>query len=75
MDEIRPNHYKPGNIECIEVIKDLGDMESFCRGNAIKYLYRSVSKHDPEVQLEDLYKALTYIRMLIKYKEDKLSVQ
>jgi Protein of unknwon function (DUF3310) len=75
MEQIRPTHYQPGNIECIEVIKDLGDMESFCRGNAIKYLFRSVSRHDLEVQLEDLTKARTYIDFLIDYKKGKLHVQ
>lgn len=51
-----PAHYNdPGlAIECIEVAEHF----SFCRGNAIKYLWRAGLKGDA---IEDLYKARWYV--------------
>ena len=56
-----PSHYKdtvPG-IECIDVTKHF----SFCRGNAIKYLWRAGSKDDT---IQDLKKAIWYINKEIE---------
>lgn len=41
-------------IECIDVVENM----NFCRGNAIKYLWRAGSK---ESELDDLYKAKWYV--------------
>jgi len=50
-----PRHYTqvPG-VECIDVTERL----SFCRGNAIKYLWRAGDKGD---EIEDLRKAAWYV--------------
>lgn len=59
---IRPKHYNLGEVECIDALKSaLGDdFYAFCRGNAIKYLWRAGSKGKLE---EDLRKAIWYIEM------------
>jgi hypothetical protein len=55
-DPINPNHYKshPSGIECIQITEHL----NFCRGNAIKYLWRAGEKGDV---IEDLRKAKWYV--------------
>jgi hypothetical protein len=52
-----PSHYTDGvpGIECIDVVEHF----SFCRGNAIKYLWRAGAKGDLVV---DLRKAAWYIQ-------------
>lgn len=66
-----PSHYTGGKIECIEAIeeatKGLGGIESFCTGNAIKYLWRWKRKNG----VEDLKKAQWYINRLIEASEKK----
>ena len=54
-----PSHYNAGKIEVIEAIEDwnLG----FHLGNAIKYIARA-GKKDPDKYVEDLEKAIWYIR-------------
>lgn len=51
-----PAHYKshPSGIECIQVTEHM----TFCRGNAIKYLWRAGEKGDA---VEDLRKSIWYI--------------
>ena len=43
-DNINPDYYRLGGIECIdainEVVQHLDGMEAMCTGNAIKYLWR-----------------------------------
>lgn len=41
-------------IECIDVVENM----NFCRGNAIKYLWRA---GDKESEIDDLYKAKWYV--------------
>lgn len=50
-----PRHYtsSPAGVECIEVAEHM----SFCRGNALKYLWRAGQKGDA---VEDLRKAAWY---------------
>jgi hypothetical protein len=46
-DPINPAHYKQSDIECIDAIRAaLGPegFKSYCRGNVIKYLWRSEHK-------------------------------
>jgi hypothetical protein len=62
-----PSHYNQGGVECIDAIKSategLSGIESFCTGNAIKYLWRWKHKNGTE----DLDKAVWYI---LKLKEE-----
>lgn len=54
-----PAHYNAGKIEVIEYIED----QRLCYhlGNAVKYISRA-GKKDPEKTVEDLEKAIWYIR-------------
>ena len=59
-----PDHYNVGNIECIDAIESAlspDQFAGFCRGNAIKYIWRCDSKGGNE----DLKKALWYLERLI----------
>ena len=60
---LSPSHYTNGDIECIDAIQAaLGEagFRAWCRGNAIKYLWRAGLKGDCG---EDLRKATFYSRM------------
>lgn len=60
MDKVNhPSHYNAGKIECIEFIED--QRLGFHLGNAVKYIVRA-GKKDPEKTVEDLEKAIWYIR-------------
>lgn len=65
-----PSHYTshPSGIECI----DIAEHHDFCIGNAIKYLWRAGPKSEDgiskkEKQIEDLKKAIWYIKREIKH--------
>jgi hypothetical protein len=66
MDNINPNHYRQGEIECIDAIKAAltykHGIEAACVGNIIKYLWRYESKNG----IEDVKKAQWYLERLIK---------
>lgn len=70
-DEVEhPAHYTHGDVECIDAIESaLGDggFAAFCRGNAIKYMWRAGLKGDAET---DYRKARWYIDRLIEDEED-----
>lgn len=69
-DYIKPSYYKEGKYECIDVLNDIlsdSGLESFCRGNVIKYLWRCKSKNG----LEDLIKAKYYLDKLIDVVKNK----
>lgn len=53
-----PPHYRkhPSGIECIDVVEHM----NFCRGNAVKYIWRAGEKN-PDAEIEDLEKAGWYI--------------
>jgi len=52
-----PKHYNnKSGIECIDVVEQF----NFCRGNAIKYIWRAGEK-DKSKEIEDLKKAIFYI--------------
>ncbi len=60
-----PNHYTSGSIECIDGIEASMSAEAFkgyCKGAALKYLWRYERKHK---SLEDLKKAQWYLNKLI----------
>lgn len=63
-----PAHYNQGRIECIEAIESIGIAEDFCRGNAIKYLWRA---KDKSKELEDLRKSAWYVNKLIELVEKR----
>ena len=58
-----PAHYTTGKIECIDYIedKDFG----YHLGNAVKYITRA-GKKDTNKTIEDLEKAVWYIKRYIK---------
>ena len=61
----RPNHYKTGKFECIEVMEEVFGKEAvkwFCLCNAFKYLYRTERKNG----VEDIQKAKWYINRYLK---------
>lgn len=69
-DPINPSHYGAGSggIECIDAIEAALGREAaanFCRGNAIKYLWRSGKKDATE---QDLRKAIWYIEKEIELR-------
>lgn len=69
MTKTDPSHYKQGNYETIEIIKDMmtAEMyEGFILGNVIKYLSRYHFKNG----VEDLEKAQTYLKWLTEQVRD-----
>lgn len=58
-----PTHYNFGKIEVIEFIED--QRLGFHLGNAVKYVARA-GKKDPRKTIEDLEKAIWYIRRQIE---------
>ncbi len=64
-DPINPNHYKDGEIECIDDIKDFLTREEYIgylRGNIAKYMHRWRYKNGAQ----DLEKAEWYLKQLIE---------
>ena len=64
-----PPHYNAGSLECIEAIREaLGHdgFNSYCQGNALKYLWRHQYKSNP---IEDLKKCQWYINKIIEAEE------
>jgi hypothetical protein len=65
-DPINPNHYKQGDIECIEAIKAaLGydGFKAYCRGQVVKYIWRAEHKGNAAV---DYRKAEWYANRLVE---------
>lgn len=61
-----PPHYTQGSVECIDAIRAaLGDegLVAYCRGNALKYLWRTGQKGDA---VQDLEKAIWYITKAVE---------
>lgn len=64
-----PAHYTQGGIECIDALKaalGVDGFKSYCRGNIIKYLWRTDHKN----KVEDLKKAQWYLSRLIEESSD-----
>jgi hypothetical protein len=62
-----PQHYRSGGMECIDVIEaQLSDEEfvGYLRGNAIKYQWRMMKKH--ERPLRDAGKLQFYVNRLLE---------
>jgi hypothetical protein len=65
-----PPHYNQGDIECIDAIEAaLGHdgFKAYCRGNILKYSWRSEHKGG----LQDIEKARWYLERLIQSSRDK----
>lgn len=61
-----PDHYTHSKIECIEAIEAALGTEgtiAFCKGNALKYVWRANHKGRPK---EDLEKAVWYLQRAAK---------
>jgi len=62
-----PEHYRQGSIECIDAIREsmsAGDFAGYCKGNVIKYTWRSHNhKESPVVHLN---KAADYLRWWVE---------
>lgn len=58
-----PSHYTDGGIETIDFIE--GKQLGFHLGNAVKYITRA-GKKDPDKTIEDLEKAIWYIKRYIR---------
>ena len=68
LDQVNhPTHYNNGKIEVIEFIEDQG--LDFHLGNSVKYICRAGLK-DPKKFVEDLEKAIWYIRRRIEITKD-----
>jgi len=61
-----PSHYNTGKIEVIEFIED--QKLGYNIGNAVKYLSRA-GKKDPKKTIEDLKKAVWYVKRQIVLME------
>ncbi len=66
-----PSHYNTGSIEVIDFIED--KKLNFNLGNAVKYLCRCEVKYDGKKRIEDLNKAIWYIKRQISIWEKQLS--
>ena len=68
-DNINPDHYKSGDIECIEAIKaslNKQQFKGYLKASIIKYLWRYEKKNG----LEDLQKADWFLQRLIKEEDN-----
>lgn len=64
-----PSHYNshPSGIECMEIVKYM----PFPEGNVIKYVWRAPFK---ENRLEDLKKAMEYLKVAIDIEEKRIAL-
>jgi hypothetical protein len=61
----QPEHYQGDGIECIDAIRaqmSAEEFQGYCRGNAVKYLWRWRSKGG----VESLRKARVYLDWLVE---------
>jgi hypothetical protein len=59
-----PTHYRQGEIECIDAIQSALTPEEFrgyCKGNALKYIWREQYKGGDE----SLHKAMWYLDRIV----------
>ena len=69
VDSINPDHYKSGDVECIDAIKaslDKQQFKGYLKASIIKYLWRYEKKNG----LEDLQKANWFLQRLIKEEDN-----
>jgi len=73
-DNINPNHYKQGQVECIDAIESsmtTDQFKGYLKGNIIKYMWRYENKG----KVEDLKKSQWYLNKLIESVEASEFVQ
>lgn len=63
-----PPHYNAGKIEAIEFIED--QKLDFHLANALKYIVRAGKKGGPDQLVEDLQKAIWYVRRRIEITKE-----
>lgn len=70
-DNINPDHYKQGKVECIDALEaatvNKTGLEAVCTANIIKYIWRYESKNG----VEDCEKAKWYLNKLINHLNTK----
>ena len=67
-----PSHYTSGGIECIDAIEASMTAEAFkgfCKGNAMKYIWR----YEKKGSVESLQKAIWYLNKLIEVESSDVS--
>lgn len=68
-DNINPQHYKQGSVECIDAIESATmnkkGLDAVATANVIKYLWRCEEKGG----LEDMKKAKWYLERMIAHHE------
>lgn len=60
-----PPHYE-GKVECIDALETAltpEEFKGFCKGNALKYVFRANRKNK---EIEDLKKSVWYLQRIIK---------
>ena len=65
-----PPHYLQGGLECLDVIESMLTAEEFkgyCKGNAVKYIWREDLKGS---NISDLKKAVVYLNWAIERLEN-----
>ena len=71
LDQINPQHYKAGKVECIDALESATiykqGIEAVCVANVIKYLWRYEAKGG----VQDCKKAQWYLGRLISHLEQK----
>lgn len=71
-DPVNPQHYKNGEVECIEGIRSAvvgkDGFAGYLTGNVIKYIWRYESKGG----VQDLEKASWYLNKLVEYEKGKV---
>jgi len=68
-NNIDPDHYKKGDVECIDAIKSsMSDLEfrAYLKGSVMKYLWRYEDKN----YLEDLQKCMWFLQKLLNEVEN-----
>ena len=69
-DNIHPQHYNTGQYKCIDVMVDIYGKEavqSFCKCNALKYIWRM----DKKGGIEDAQKAIWYLEKYVDLQEER----
>jgi hypothetical protein len=65
-----PSHYTRGSIEYIEAMRSMltaEEFKGFCKGNAVKYIWREDHK---DANIQDLKKAVVYLNWAIERLEN-----
>ena len=66
-DPVNPNHYKRGEIECIDAMESAltaDEFRGYLKGQVIKYTWRLGLKDDPEIEIG---KAIWYAERLRRF--------